>query len=371
VNRLETIAKDGFNFNARRGDDSDLAFISLKIALKAYFSTYQTFSTRLHIFDPSYKNEPGEIDSNHFNSYCEMCAECIVHFQHFAELVCKGLLRDDHPLLSDIALTNPKTLHLLLHGKTLTEEQKNAVRSIEFSEALKRISDLIDAGLLKDATTLKFFLNHKQTLEVLNSLRNKVWHRGLFILRYPALDQFIGGFVLPFVVDVLRIVKYQGKELSWKYTPLDSGIDPLVEIIKESSNANPDIGKLAFLKEMGRAAYQNPSAPFKPVPGKAQNLTKLFSQRIHARALRIAKVEADQEYASISICPVCGVKALISYDETDSIECETGDDGIEAWNYVYMVKCECCSFKLEGAGLKNAVEYGFSGIADFWRTRSL
>ncbi|MDD1416823.1 hypothetical protein MEN41_20020 [Dolichospermum sp. ST_con] len=41
---------------------------------------------------------------------------------------------------------------------------------------------------------LFFLTDCKEMLETLNALRNKVWHRGLYILNYEALDELVGKY---------------------------------------------------------------------------------------------------------------------------------------------------------------------------------
>ena len=61
----------------------------------------------------------------------------------------------------------------------------------------------------------------------------------------------------------------------------------------------------------------------------------------------IAEQYAKKEwYYSKHTCPVCGIEALVP--EFDSYE-ELNDEGdiINCEDYVYKVKCHCCSFELE------------------------
>lgn len=160
---LKTTTADGFKFDTK--NENDLAFVSLRIALKAYFSTYQTFKYQLNIFDQENNSDQKAIDFSHSNSYCEACTETIVHFQHFAELVCKKLLRDDHPLLADVALNKPLLLQKLLHGKTLSDADQQTLGSITFSDTLERLSTLIDNKELKITTNSTLSKSTKKHLK--------------------------------------------------------------------------------------------------------------------------------------------------------------------------------------------------------------
>jgi hypothetical protein len=363
---ITTLTINGFTLNQSRGKHTDLAFISLKIALKAYFSTYQTFRGSLHIVDSANAHNQAEIDFNHTTAYCAACAECIVHFQHFAELACKEFLRNDHPLLADVALNKPEILYKLLHSESLTAEEESSIQSIEFSQALERLTKLIKDKKLKDWSLLNFIVEHNKTISALNTLRNRMWHRGIFILRYPALDEFFGGYVLPLVSEVLKHPTYAGNERLWRYMNLSCGIDPISEIISTTKTANYDMGKIALLKELGRAAFESPiNTPMPADPAGLSNILSSFNNQHKERAKRIAALEAQQDYSTVKACPVCGVNSLIIYEQTGSVDHLDTGEPLEVWQYTDMVKCECCSFELWG-GVKNAREYGFPAIEDYW-----
>jgi hypothetical protein len=360
---LKAIIEDGFNFDTKGSDSVDLALISLRTALYAYFSTYQSFRYRLHVF--SHPNSQEDLDFNHSNDYCERCADCIVHFQHFAELVCKSFLRRDHPLLSDIASGKPSIVHKLLHGQTLSTEEEAGVQSIEFSVALERLSKLVKDEQLRDFADAKFILNYQETLEQLNKLRNRVWHRGLYILRYQALDKFVGKFILPFVQEVLSHPHYASSRHLALYAPTSCQIDPIAEIIKHFTSEPYNIKKVAFLKELGRAAYDNPIA----VRGKPSESMKGFLPNFFTpdrkRAEKIAKTLA-QAGDEIDICPACGIKSLIILEEMESY---TEDDGETEHMYTYTHTAECanCGLHINAQDTLNASDYGFSGLRDYWR----
>jgi hypothetical protein len=362
---LQVLVRDGFNFNELRSLEIDLALISLKIALKAYFSTYQTSRFFLHSIDPSKNQNRDAIDANHGIEYCEACAECIVHFQHFAELVCKSFLREDHKLLA-VSLTNPEILHKLIHNDALTPEDENQIRSIEFSEALARIRSLIKVDRLKCQSSLQFIEEHHSTLFELNKLRNRIWHRGLFILRYNSLDEFVGGYVLPFVLDVLKHPSYSGNEIFWKYNSLSCKIDPINRIVEEIDKHQYDLGKIAFLKELGRAAFENPLDEQNSELNHFKSISDYFDDKHRLRAERIADLEAAQDYSDIKACPVCGVKSLIIYQSDDIISINEDGEPSMTGLFTHLVKCENCSFCLEGGGIENASHYKFDNIDDYY-----
>lgn len=369
---IDEVVKDGFNLDQKGNFEIDLALISLRIALKAYFSTFQKFRSNLRIFETSATSGQKKIDAEEYSiAYCEACAECIVHFQHFAELVCKNFLRNDHPLLSDTALLKPEILHKLLHEKPLTSEEELTIKSIEFTEALERIIKLVETKNLKDWVSLSFIVENKSALTKLNALRNRVWHRGIFILRYTALDEFVGGHIFPFVSAVVAHPAYSAYKHLWRYKELSCGIDPIGAIASEmkTSDHNYNVGKIAFLKEIGRAAFENPLIKLGKESGASKSIEKVFNNVPEKRAKAIALMESAQDHFKINNCPVCGTRSLVIYEITEhSDECEQ-----EQWQRTYTnkIKCECCSFELdEGKGIKNASAYGFNEIDDYWTTET-
>lgn len=358
---INKIATNGFSLPERGGALKELALLSLKIALKSFFSTYQTMTSKLHIFDTK-DIEDQEIDFNHSSSYCEACAEAVVHFQHFAELVCKNFLRAEHDLLAVDASADPVILYKLLKGNSVNSADLEGLKSIEFGLTLQRLCKLIKTRRVGNGQ-FDFVLQARSWLKELNILRNRLWHRGIFILRYPALDKLVGEYVLPFVENVVTLPEYSGLQGLWKYENLKCGIDPIEFIKKEFRNGKYDLGKIAYLKELGRAAYEN------PLLGKPM-LEPLDREHQH-RAERIATTENDfSSEAGVRNCPVCGVKSLIVYEDLET----NGQAPLErthgkAWRYAWQVKCMCCTFEINHH-LKNASAYGFP-IEDYWHAEEL
>ena len=96
---INKIVKEGFYLNNQSRRLTGLAMLSLKIALKSYFSTYQSMKYFLHIFDSVDVSEEVKNES-HSKDYCQQSSEAIIHFHHFFELVCKEILRNENPLLA-------------------------------------------------------------------------------------------------------------------------------------------------------------------------------------------------------------------------------------------------------------------------------
>ncbi|EKO3818314.1 hypothetical protein NTH32_005156 [Vibrio harveyi] len=361
---LDNTIQDGFNIETTKDKELGIAFSSLKIALKSYFSTYQCFKGNLTVLSQG-NLEQEQIDYHHHDTYCELCTETLIHFQHFFELACKKILKDEHPLLADVALTKPVVLYKLLNSQQLSEQETNSLRSIEFSEAISRLDDLIKSGQFPNSTSLQFIRDHKNTLTKINALRNRLWHRGVYVLRYPSLDKLICKYVLPLLHSFLNLPAFKGQELLWKYKPLECGVDPLSELIAVYSSEAIDLKKVAFIKEMGRAAYNNPLMKLKMTSQKVlKGFADIYDNKHIQRAIRISETEARQEYASILNCPVCGVKSLVLYTESE-MEYDEEEMLSNGYTYTDRVICECCQLSLH-SDFENATQYGLKNIEDFW-----
>lgn len=354
---ISDLTKNGFSLLKRDRTVKDISLLSLRIGLKAYFSTYQAFKHQIAAFDKKYKIGLKEIDHCHNIQYCECYAEAIIHLQHFAELACKEILRAEHPLLAIDAANKPVILHKLLKGQSVNDAVYAQLKTLEFKNTLERLCELIKNKRI-GRTNLGFILQSRAALDELNKLRNRIWHRGIYILRYPALDKFIGRHILPFVEKILKLPQYSGKENIWKYKQLNCSVDPLMSILAEFTKNKYNLSKVAFLKELGRAAFENPIRGVK-VLGHYDNKMKV-------RARRSADIECEAANGSeVRKCPVCGVESLVVYDDIEPVDYNPKTGKAESvWRFTYQVRCTCCTFEID-FHLKKSSEYGLP-IEDYW-----
>lgn len=356
--KIDELVKDGFSFAPLSANFTELAILSLRIALDAFSSTYRSVQGKIAFLEEGASDREA-YEALHNLSYRQSYAECIVHFQHFAELVCKDFLRQVHPLLSIDATPKPAIYHKLLSGEKVNPEDWEGLKSIEFSEVLKRIQSLLTEGRLP--VELNFLSNYIHPLSKLNELRNRIWHRGTYILHYQALDQFIIQYILPFVDSVTSLPEYKDKRRLWKYNNLHCNVDPISVLADSELKTVYDISKAAFVKELMRAAYKN---PIKPVPqgfGKSSIVEGNLETRQRAEQLAKAR-ERMGEVWTIRQCLVCGTNSLLLYSVT-----EMQGEGPEAESvieFVAGVHCLCCSFSIDNE-LKNPREYGIA-TEDYW-----
>ena len=338
---MEKIKKDsdGFLLNEEKDQHYDVAFLSLRLALKAYFNTYKSVSYCLSNFINSQcsiiKN-----DRMYSINYIEDACEAITHFQNFAELVLKDILRQKHILLANKLDGKKKyILDILLDGKNITESEiKDNItgRSIEFSETINRIETLLENKKFEH-TNYDFLLLNVKWLRKLNYLRNRISHRGIYVLRYKALDVLFTKDALPFMKKVLALERYKNQR-GWQFD-ISSNIHLIDSMINCYGNSYKS-DKLAILKEMGRAAYNNPLVPTKNIS------SNFYNKDIIKRAMVLSThVLQHESNGDLKTCPVCGIKSLVQFNDFHEIE---DKNGIEVYEFVYMIKCFCCSFELRG-----------------------
>ena len=241
---LSAITNDGFAHGAAFGDVTSLALASLRIALTSWFSTYHIFAHNTWRLVEGKKLD----DREHSWEYFVLQSEAIVHLQHFAELVCKDILRSEHELLVTIANSDPVMQHRLLNSENVSPQDLKGQRTIEFNEALTALTELTKAERIR-RTDHRFVPAHKDALVELNRLRNRLWHRGTYTLRTTALDELFGGHLLPFVRDVTALPEYRKIESIWKPHRLACGIGVLSELRNELKKHNGTPRKLFISKK--------------------------------------------------------------------------------------------------------------------------
>ncbi|QRO00717.1 hypothetical protein JRI60_17625 [Archangium violaceum] len=347
----DTLVADGFSFSDRNPNSRyrDFAYLSLELGLRAFCGTYEPirmdFSRIIGTSTVQYS------DTHYPITYVERATETILHFQHFAELICKEILRKIHPLLAQE--NNSVSIIKAIKGKlTDSDISELGLKSHQFSNTVQSITDLNKAKLLPRAVE-KTILPHLNALNKLNYLRNRLWHRGTFSLRYQALDQFVGFHLLPFVQAIMRskLLKKPNWLLSLK---TNSGIHPL-RAMASSFKAGYNPKRIAILKELARAAYES------PIRGHAFSI----GDDARIKELAIASAASRPEAESVVDCPVCGVKSLALVEDT--YDSEDPDDG-PAGVYVFEVECDCCGFCLwSDVGTPSAV--GLS-LPKYWKHRN-
>jgi hypothetical protein len=176
-------------------------------------------------------------------------------------------------------------------------------------------------------------------------------HRGIYILRYPSLDQIFGRFALSFLLEFSKLPLFLGTERYWKYTFLKCKVDPILSITEEfqkSENLKYNYKKVALLKEMGRAAYQQPISEMPPTLNLLGS-RKYSPPRINKDIVNQAKIIAKREAMNATDllnCPVCGEDTLVRYYDFDQNLYEEESEIDDVKEFLWCVYCHCCSFQI-------------------------
>ncbi|MFW6002171.1 MAG: hypothetical protein ACOCQD_02425, partial [archaeon] len=348
----KNIAKDGFFIKKTHLNLKNTAFLSLTIALKAYFSTYKSMKNK---FSYLKKPDPDDENQDYYSiKYIENACEAVTHLQHFLELYIKEILENESILLAIDVKKNHSILYDIIKGYSYDKTKLEKERQLEFSESFQRVISLIKTKRI-DYSKYEFILDSKEWIETVNYLRNRIAHRGIFILRYQALDFLFGKYVLPFVNEIIRL---EGKENKFKTLEFYSNkgkLNVIDCITKHFEEEKYSITKVALLKEFGRACFEN---PVKENIGLGRNEKE--------RAEVIADEVSKQEDSGIVMkCPICRSHSLVKYHElVDLINKKTGDYD-ESIEIVYNVTCYCCSLELfndlEDIKIMNL------GLEDYWK----
>lgn len=217
--RSKDVSDEGSN-------DIEIAFISLRTALKSFFSLYSIFSFPINPDDPTRFKK---------NEYYEIYTETILHLHHYFELIIKDILRKENPLLTVRLerIDEPETLLNIINGKKLDDHVLGKMQTMEFAKSLKILLKLIKK---EEYEKYSFFQDFDTTLNLLTTLRNKIWHRGLFVLDFKSFVELVIDHILPIVILIGNDEAYENYDnwkpiISYKYTNI------LDVLVKEKSKS--------------------------------------------------------------------------------------------------------------------------------------
>lgn len=315
---------------------------SLTLAIRAFSETYAAIRHVSHLFVKDEEEAPNVLELNNSRDtalrnsfeYQSACFQTIAFFQHFIELELKSILRAEHPLLAVDSQRKHIVLHKLIKGEELQEREWMTTNSIEFAATLDRVCTLIGDNRLDQS--LSFVAENREALKQLNIIRNRMWHRGTFILRYDALDQFLIYWIIPFI-EQLREYRGLGHG-SWS-RELACGLDPISKIIEDGQKKRYQPRKIALLKEMCRASFHIPFS--------------LSGDSIFDGPLANLARHGETIGWDAKVCPVCGGKSLVLYHD----EAYSDEDGSPVQIVVSAI-CFACTLELD-LDLGNPSDHGF------------
>jgi hypothetical protein len=317
------------------------ALTSLRTAIRSFFELYQVTHQQLkpETLSKKQKGKNRQLTEESITDLCRMIPyqekylQVIFHFHHFFELFAKDVLFSVHPSLGmkfkDINLTNnSETILKILNGESVEAiVEKNTT---EFTNAIERVITLP----VGTSPVSEIFKRNKAILSQLNDLRNRAWHRGLYILKYPSLVQFIGTNIFPLMLECVETPHFSGLKHYWSYNNIHEGHDPILKIMA-ACRANPvNFKQIAFYMAYGRACYN--------VPTLSPKLHRLLKQP-EARAKGIES--HCHGVKEVKKCFVCGTDSLVVYEDSDH-EIDDNGDIIDAWWFTTNVECTFCELDL-------------------------
>ncbi len=177
----DPILADSFRLSEPSAEITTLALVSLKTALRAYFSTYSSirlYWSLLTSDDDQYMEELDQVYRR--SSYYENYVEAIIHFHHFVELSCLDLLRREHPLLTTSRSNDHVNLWRSVRNTAADWEAVEQRDTINFETALWRLWTLITQVNFGGGSLHFFDEQQRDFLVKLREQRDHLLHRGTY-----------------------------------------------------------------------------------------------------------------------------------------------------------------------------------------------
>jgi transcription elongation factor Elf1 len=345
----------GFHLTATKHEPITLALISLKTALQSYFKTQKNIAQAWTSLGSNEPTDKASLDvfyrrTRNGMTYIENYVETIIHFHHFVELMCIELLRMEHSSLATEQCKESES-HKEVYKRIRKLPNDASTRTIDstigFDKAIKRLHALIS----DDNITTRTWLNNpnlafvdktaKESMLQLLALRNLLLHQGTFILEYDYLDLFVGTKVLPFIINIIQLPEFSIYNHLWRHPEIacmkTSGdrVDPISEIVLVCKN-HYNREHIAFLKELGRSAYQNLIPNHEPPKSGFGASMGGNPVRIAARD-RANRALKEEDVYGVRDCLVCGERTLVLYEHSE----------MDIPRSVVEARCTNCTFSID------------------------
>lgn len=333
--------KDNFYFLSGNETDKNSAYYSFLIGIEAYLKTYSTVAMSLS----EYMDEEEYINcaAQENDKYIECFINIAIHIQHFFELEIKKILENEHVLFSVDAKGDPIITYKLLHNEELKFEDTEKLKSIEFSDALNRLTKLVNNNII-DNEVAKIFVTNKELLSAMNFLRNTTLHRGRRFMKYCFLDMLFAQNLLPLIKEILEKTYY----IQYKKFLVDCGVYEIIDkIILEGNKSNLDYSQIALLKEIGRCKLELVSKPKLDEIRDKEYIEKIIEKKIF--------YNCDDAIKTSQRCPCCQYNTVfvgrefMGYD-IDELGDEMGNGAgfqiIHVPNFEEYHECAWCGFKV-------------------------
>jgi hypothetical protein len=326
-----------------------LYYQSLDEAFFNYFKSLINYKDTFHLLRDFKSLGRKGISFNFSNT--DSTVFTILGFHRFFELLLKDILKRINPFLSVKFLENEEQVITFLND----ELEPDAIKSIEFGEALKRFIKAVNYfkqnSNKKDfEIAQKFeFLIKDDTLKRLAKWRNRIIHNGNTLPNIYLLDYLISQKVVPLVHKIFDVDKKVLKNYKPHYFETFTGIKIIEEILnikfdyndftndKKSKELALKILRIAHLKELGRATFN--------IEIHLQS-NKLFNDPYYedpiGRNKRFVESEkSHKSFYSYKKCPCCGCETLVIYRK------EIYDIFHKRRDFISWFNCFTCSYSLK------------------------
>jgi len=306
----------------------DTKLTALREGLKNYYETYSITSNGFYEYF-SKTNLKVTLTKIKGHSFLIKYFSSIIYIHLAFEQFLIEILETKSKLLSKISKNNFDLIKLLTNINTINLDNK---QNINFSEALKRVIELIDNhdeldGNYQLDTKFHFIKTHYKTLKILSLLRNDIIHEGKTMLNRYIYELFFVNRLLPLIREFLNIQE-QNDRMPLVERNLYCGKNVIDEIIKkpllekydEISNYESiviNIKRINHFKELGRASYSNPLHMFENITDKKQieNIESSHNKKLRSDAeLFVQFKQQTMGHYKVYTCPNCGTRTLTTYD---------------------------------------------------------
>lgn len=321
-------------------EKSNVAFYSLTIGLDEYFETYHRVFINLNRYHKAKKTSIN-LACKEVVRYVKSYLNIAIHIQHFFELETKRILEKENVLYAVDDKGDPIILHKLLNNISLSAEDTKGLKSVEFSEAIKRLKKLVEKGIIVDEVA-QLFADNVKLLNALNQLRNTIIHRGKRIMLYCDLDDLFAQELLPLIKKVLECSHYK-----WYLTEYTHKgyYEAICKIVNEGKKGTIDYSKIAYEKEMARCKLILHSRDIEKGKEDKALIAQIVSKRL--------KPYVEEVYLEEAKCPCCENNTMfrgrefIGYDIDELGDEESTVGGFRIVNipeYAEYIECGLCGF---------------------------
>ena len=328
------------------------SWVNLRQGLLHYYQTYSIIRGKQNFPYFGFGANKVILDEDRSHAYIGRYFTSITAIHSFYEHLLNTALDSGKLKLSCLRIKDAHDIVLLLANKH--EQLSTDGNTIEYTKKISLLEAMMKQDthipeLLRVNPIFHFLIDHSTALKHIGKLRNDIVHQGAkTLLRYHYECLFINQ-IIPLVEDTLSLLE---KSKVYIQKSLYCGVNVISTLRKQTlphtiSRSNIEEAQIKLrhinhLKELGRAAFEN------PLWMKADTPDLIQREHIHRShnldIITLAEKQAQElaqlgGYFEIFTCPCCGADSFVTYDlfiyreENNSARAESG-------------KCTLCSYSI-------------------------